>query len=68
MMGMDGADFEYVSHNDSQIVVDISINEGTPKRYTFEYGKEYTVTGIKNKVAITLGTYDDAPQFSITFK
>ena len=66
-MGMDGASFEYVSHTDSEIVVNVSINEGTPKKYTFKYGQEYKVDGVKNKIAITLGTYDDAPQFSITF-
>ena len=66
-MGMDGASFEYISHNDSEIVVNVSINEGTPKKYTFKYGQEYKVDGIKNKIDITLGTYDDAPQFSITF-
>ena len=67
-MGMDGASFEYVSHDDSQIVVNVSINEGTPKKYTFVYGQEYKVTGIKNKIAITYGTYDNEPQFSINYK
>ena len=55
-----------IFNNDTQIIVIVSINDGTPKQYTFNYDEEIKVDGIKNKIAITKG--DDEDQFEINYR
>ena len=62
--GMNGVNFEYLSNTDSVIEVNVSINEGTAKKYVIPFGKKTDIENLKNQITITKESDD---QFAIEF-
>ena len=52
-IGLNEIYVEYISHTDTNITVNISLNDGTPKSYTLKYGEKTSIDGLKNKITIT---------------
>ena len=65
-IGADDVFFRYVSHTGSQLVVDISFNDGPAQRTTFTFGQQKKVDGIKNPIVIEQDPSEE--YFLINFK